>query len=114
MKKSCHEFYTDFVSHISSDQCKLFAATKKLLNQTADTPFPPHGNKLALPNDMGLFFIRKILDVSVSLDATENLCSTVNCHSSHCSSSFRERVQISVGNPIVGNAGLSLRFQVAG
>ena len=67
---------------------QLFAATKKLLNQTADTPFPPHGDKLALANDMGSFFIKKISDLRVSLDATENLCSTVNRHSSHCSSSF--------------------------
>ena len=61
---------------------------KKLLNQTPDKPFPPHGNKLPLANDMGSFFIKKISDLRVSLDATENLCSTVNRHSSHCSSSF--------------------------
>ena len=88
MNKSRREFYTDFVSNISGDQRKLFAATKKLFNQTADTPFPPHGDKLALANDMGSFFIKKISDLRVSLDATENLCSTVNRHSSHCSSSF--------------------------
>ena len=86
MNKPRREFYTDFVSNISRDQRKLFAA--KLLNQTADTPFPPHGDKLALANDMGSFFIKKISDLRVSLDATENLCSTVNRHSSHCSSSF--------------------------
>ena len=34
-----------------------FAATEKLLNQTADTPFLPHGDKLALANDMGLLFM---------------------------------------------------------
>ena len=48
MNKSRRELYTDFVSNISGDQRKLFAATKKLFNQTADTPFPPHGDKLAL------------------------------------------------------------------
>ena len=37
---------------------------------------------------MGSFFINKILDLRVSLDATENLCSTVKHHSSHCSSFF--------------------------
>ena len=88
MNKSRREFYTDFVSNISGDQRKLFAATKKLFHQTADTPFPPHGDKLALANDMGSFFIKKISDLRVSLDATENLCNTVNRHSSHCSSSF--------------------------
>jgi len=88
MNKSRREFYTDSVSNISGDQRKLFAATKKLFNQTAATPFPPHGDKLALANDMGSFFIKKISDLGVSLDATENLCSTVHRHSSHCSSSF--------------------------
>ena len=82
MNKYRRQFYTDFVSNISRDQRKLFAATKKLLNQTAETPFPPHGDKLALTNDMGSFFIKKISDLRVSLDATENLCSTVNRHSS--------------------------------
>ena len=53
MNKSRREFFTDFVRNISGDQRKLFAATKKLLNQTADTPFPPHGDNLALANDMG-------------------------------------------------------------
>ena len=38
-------------------------------NQTVDTPFSPHGDKLALANDMGSFFIKKISDLRVSLDA---------------------------------------------
>ena len=42
-KRRRRKFYSDFVSSISGDQRKLFAATKKLFNQTADTPFPPHG-----------------------------------------------------------------------
>ena len=37
---------------------------------------------------MGSFFIKKISGIRVSLDATENLCSTVNRHSSYCSSSI--------------------------
>ena len=60
MNKPRHEFYTDFVNNISGDQYKLFAATKKLLNQTADTLFPPHSDKFALANDIGSFFIKKI------------------------------------------------------
>ena len=43
---------------------------------------------LAFANDMGSFFMKKIWDLRVSLDATENLCSTVNHYSSHCSPSF--------------------------
>lgn len=33
-------------------------------------------DKLALAYDMGSFFIKKILDLRVTLDATENSCST--------------------------------------
>ena len=61
MNTSGREFYTDFVRNISGDQRKLFAATNKLLNQTADTPFPPHCDKLALANDMGRSLLRKYL-----------------------------------------------------
>lgn len=49
MNKARCEFYTDFISNISG-QRKLFAGTKKLLNQSAETPFPLHGDKLALAN----------------------------------------------------------------
>ena len=65
MNKSRREFYTDFVSNFSDDQRKLFAATKKLFNQTAYTPFPPHGDKLPLANDMGSFFIKKMYRIFV-------------------------------------------------
>ena len=41
----------------------------------ADTPFPHHGDKSALANDIGSFFIRKISDL-------------LTHSSSHCSSSF--------------------------
>ena len=58
---------------------QTFCCYKKLLNQSAETPFPPHGDKLAG---------KKILDLRVSLDATENSCGTINRHSSHCSSSY--------------------------
>ena len=88
MNKSRCKFYTDFISKISGDQRKLFAATKKLLNQSAQPPFPPHSDNLALANDMGSFFVKKILDLRVNLDATENSRSNINHHSSHCFSSF--------------------------
>ncbi|XP_022784544.1 uncharacterized protein LOC111325079 [Stylophora pistillata] len=88
MNKSRCEFYTDLLGNLSDDQRKLFAATKKLLNQPAETPFPPHGDKLALANDMGSFFVNKILDLRVNLDATENSYSSITHHSSRCASSF--------------------------
>ena len=59
MSKSHCEFYTDFISNISGDGCKLFGATKKLLNQSAEMPFLPPRDKLALANDMGRSLLRK-------------------------------------------------------
>ena len=88
MNKSRCEFCTNFIHNISGDQCKLFAATKKLLNHSPETPFATHSNNLALANNMGSFFIKQIMDLCVTLDATENLCSTINCYSSHCSLAF--------------------------
>ena len=88
VNKSRCEFYTDFISNTSGDQCKLFAATKKLLNQSAELPFPLHSDKLALANDMGSFFIKEISDLRVSLDTTENSGGTINHYCSQCSSSF--------------------------
>ena len=65
MNKSRCEFYTDFISNISGDQRKVFAATKKLLNQSAETPFPPHSDKLTLANDMaGVVLCRENIGAS--------------------------------------------------
>ena len=63
------EFYTNFINKNSDDQRKLFCATKKLLNKCAETPFPPHSDKLALANDMGAYFAKKISDIRVELDS---------------------------------------------
>ena len=62
---------------------QAFHCYKETVKSDRDMPFPPHGDKLALANDMGSFFIKKISDLCVSLDATKNLCSTINHHSSH-------------------------------
>ena len=87
MNKSHCEFYTDFIN-ITGNQHKLFAATKKLLNQSAKSPFPLHSDKLALAKDMGSFFVKKISDLCASLDAAANSCNTISHHSSQFSSSF--------------------------
>ena len=54
MNKSRCEFYIDFISNISGDQRKFFAATKKLFNHSTETPFPPHSDKLALTRGRSL------------------------------------------------------------
>ena len=89
MNKSRREFYTDLISSISGDQRRLFATTKKLLNQPAEMLFPPHSDKVALANDMESFFDNKITDIRASLDNSDNLYSIANRQIS-CSSSITD------------------------
>ena len=51
MIKSRCEFYKNFISENSSDQKKLFAATKKLLNHTDEVPYPPFNDKIKFANE---------------------------------------------------------------
>ena len=70
------EFYREFVGKNSSDQRKLFSAIKELLNRDSDTPFPPNSNKLALANDLGAYFVKKITDIRADLDSVASPVST--------------------------------------
>ena len=68
MNEACRKFYSDFIVENSSNQRKLFSATKKLLNQGHDVPFPPTSDKLVLANEMGSFFVEKIDAIHAKLD----------------------------------------------
>ena len=46
------EFYSDFVNKMSGDLRKLFAITKKMLNQVKESPFSEHCNKFTLANEL--------------------------------------------------------------
>ena len=65
------DFYTSFVKENSSDQGKLFRATKTLLKQTTRVPFIPGRDSHDLPNDMGWFFT-KIVDIHAELTTCES------------------------------------------
>ena len=52
----------------NSNQRNLFSATKRLLNQGHEVPFPPTSVKLVLANEMGSFFAEKIDAIRVKLD----------------------------------------------
>ena len=62
-------YYTQFIDDNSSDQSKLFRASKSLLNLQADRALPPHNDALSLANEMGEFFIRKITAIRSQLGA---------------------------------------------
>ena len=68
MMKSRCEFYKNVISENSSNQKKLMSATKKLLNHTEEVPYPPFYDKLKFANEMGSYFIEKIVNVQVKLD----------------------------------------------
>ena len=67
MKKARFEYYSTFISDNSSDQRKLFKASKHLLNRKDDIQFPPYSDAFELANDFGIFFRQKIVDIRSKL-----------------------------------------------
>ena len=61
MRKTRREYYTSFIEENSSNQEKLFRATKKLLSEKKDElMFPGYADKSVLVNDIGKYFASKI------------------------------------------------------
>jgi hypothetical protein len=60
MKCAGKAFYTDFISQNSTNQRKLFQASKILFTQGSDLMFPEYGDPDVLANDIGEFFVQKI------------------------------------------------------
>ena len=52
-----HERYKNFIDDNSSDQGKSFRATRILLKQNVDAPYPQHDDTKELANEMGAFFV---------------------------------------------------------
>ena len=62
-------FYKDFIADNSTDQGKLFRATRRLLKwDTGNNCLPPHDDKFQLANDMGTFFVEKITVICKELN----------------------------------------------
>ena len=53
MNEARRKFYSDFIVENNSNQRNLFLATKGLLNQDHEVPFPPTSDKLVLAIEMG-------------------------------------------------------------
>ena len=53
----------------SSDQGRLFRASKRLLNFHVDRALPPHSDARMLANEMGEYFVHKITAIRSALDA---------------------------------------------
>ena len=60
-------YYKEFIDENSSDQSKLFRASKSLLNLQADKSLPPHTDASVVANEMGEYFIHKIVAIRSKL-----------------------------------------------
>ena len=61
MNKARHDCYSDLISNNSNDLKHLFKVRKNLLNIASTPVLPPHEDKQQLGNEMGAFFIGRLL-----------------------------------------------------
>ena len=68
MNKARRGFYTNFIEENSKDQKKLFAASNRLLNRGSADCLPPTIDKAQFAEDIGRFFVQKIVNIRSRLD----------------------------------------------
>ena len=68
MNEARRVYYNQFIEDNSTDQRRLFMASKSLLNMQLDRSLPPHIDVSLLAHDMGEFFITKIATIRPRLD----------------------------------------------
>ena len=69
MNEARHKFYHNFIEDNSNNQRRLFSAAKKLLNQGDNRAmYPPVDDNIKLANQLGTFFIQKIVTIGSKLD----------------------------------------------
>ena len=71
LNEAKRKFFTDFVEDNSSDQGRLFRATRTLLGKNDSTlSFPDCDDTSLLVNDTARFFARKIMRIRNQIDFT--------------------------------------------
>ena len=68
MNESRRAYYKQYIDENSSDQGRLFRASKRLLNFHVDRALPPHTDARMLANEMGEYFVHKITAIRSELD----------------------------------------------
>ena len=69
MNEARRKFYHNFIEDNSNNQRRLFSAAKKLLNQGDNRAmYPPVDDNIKLANQLGTFFIQKIVIIGSKLD----------------------------------------------
>ena len=68
MNEARRVYYNQFIEDNSTDQRRLFAVSKSLLNMKKDRFLPSTHSVSLLANNMGQFFIAKITNIRSKLD----------------------------------------------
>ncbi|CAH3023099.1 unnamed protein product [Porites evermanni] len=92
-------YYKEFIDENSSDQSKLFRASKSLLNLQEDKSLQPHTDASVLANEMGEYFIHKIVAIRSKL-AGKTVSPAVTERAPHGSSSSDDLVTLSEFQPL--------------
>ena len=70
--KARSDYYTNFIIENSTDQRRLFRASKSLLNLSKGSGLPLSTNDYQMANDFGKFFAQKIADIRSAI--TNQIC----------------------------------------
>ena len=85
MNESRRAYYKQYIDENSSDQGRLFRASKHLLNFHVDRALPPHMDARMLANEMGEYFVHKITAIRSELDADASGVTSLATPASTCS-----------------------------
>ena len=85
MNESRRTYYKQHIDENSSDQRRLFRASKHLLNFHVDRALPPHTDACMLANEMGEYFVHKITTIRSELDADASGATSLATSASTCS-----------------------------
>ena len=88
--KARSDYYTNFIIENSTDQRRLFRASKSLLNLSKGSCLPLSTNDYQMANDFGKFFAQKIADIRSAITNQICLPVTINATSSVTASCFSE------------------------
>jgi len=99
MNEAICTYYKEFIDKNSSDQSKLFRAGKSLLNLQAAKSLPPHTDASSLANEMGEYFIHKIVAIRSKL-ASDTVSPAVTERAPNGSSSSDDVVTLSEFQPL--------------
>ena len=74
MNKARKDFYTNFIEENGCDQRKLFKVSKSLLYGKPCNAIPPDIDERQFAENIGKFFVQKVLDIRKRLDNIHSTC----------------------------------------